>query len=229
MSDASDPRIEAGMRRQLALLRERVAGGAAPIGWKAGLNAPAPQEKLGLTRPLVGFLTDATLVPSGAEVPIAGWTAPALEPEIAMRLGDDVPGGASRDAVAAAVDALAPAIELVDLHRPADDVEEILGLNIFHRAVVLGAWDEGRAGAGLEGIVLDIDGRVEAADPTAVLGDLTEVVRGVADTLADAGETLGAGQFVICGSVVPAFAPSPGERVVCRFAGLGDVEVRIAG
>jgi 2-keto-4-pentenoate hydratase len=224
---SGDRRIDEGMRRQLELRRTRLDGGATPIGWKAGLNAPAPQEKLGLTRPLVGFLTDATLMPSGGEVSVAGWTKPTLEPEIAMRLGDDVPGGASRDAVAAAVDALAPAVELVDLDGPTDDVESVLAGNIFHRAVVLGAWDEGHAGADLAGIALDVEGRLQGADPTAVLGDLVEVVRGVADALADAGETLRAGQFVICGSVVAAFEVTAGERIACRFSRLGDVEVRL--
>ena len=65
---SDDPRIEAGMRRQLQLRRERTDAGARPIGWKAGLNAPEPKRKLGLTRPLVGFLTDATLVPSPSRV-----------------------------------------------------------------------------------------------------------------------------------------------------------------
>jgi 2-keto-4-pentenoate hydratase len=139
-----------------------------------------------------------------------------------------VPGGAGREDVAAAIDALAPAIELVDLSGPADDVEEMLATNIFHRAVVLGDWDEGRAGAGLEGITLDVEGHdVAGADPTAVLGDLVEVVRRVADALADAGETLRAGQFVICGSVVAAFRVQPGERVRCAFSALGDVEVEL--
>jgi 2-keto-4-pentenoate hydratase len=224
----TDPRIEAGMRRQAELRREQTAGGATLIGWKAGLNAPGPQEKLGLTRPLVGFLTDRTLVRSQATVSLAGWENPTLEPEIAMRLGRDVPGGGSRDDVAAAVDALAPAIELVDLSGPTDDVEEMLATNIFHRAVVLGDWDEARAGARLDGVALDVGGHdVAGADPTAVLGDLVDVVRGVADTLADAGETLRAGEVVICGSVVAAFRVAPGERVRCSFSGLGDVEVAL--
>jgi 2-keto-4-pentenoate hydratase len=225
---SGDARIDSGMRRQLELRRGRLDGGATPIGWKAGLNAPAPMEKLGLTRPLVGFLTDATLVPSGGEVSVAGWTKPTLEPEIAMRLGEDVPGGRSREAVAAAVDALAPAVELVDLDPPPEDVEAILAGNVFHRAVVLGAWDAGRAGASLDGIALDLEGRVEHADPTAVLGDLVQVVRGVADALADAGETLRAGQFVICGSVVPAFEVAPGERIVARFSALGEASVVVS-
>jgi 2-keto-4-pentenoate hydratase len=223
---AEDPRIAAGMRRQLELRRSWTEDGGAPIGWKAGFNAPGPMEKLGLERPLVGFLTDRTLVPSGGAVSIGDWESPTLEPEIAMRMGEDVPGGAARDAVAAAVDALAPAIELVDPEQT-DDVEAILAANIFHRAIVLGAWDTGRAGAALDGIALDVDGRVDAADPTAVLGDLVEVVRGVADALADAGETLRAGEFVICGAVVPAFKIEPGERVVCRFGALGDVAVQL--
>jgi 2-keto-4-pentenoate hydratase len=94
---------------------------------------------------------------------------------------------------------------------------------------VLGDWDEGRAGARLDGVALDVAGHdVQRADPTAVLGDLVEVVRGVADALAAAGETLRAGQVVICGSVVAAFRVEPGERVRCAFSGLGDVEVALS-
>ena len=46
--DLDQPTL-AGLRVQLERRRERLDGGAGPLGWKIGLNAPPVQEKLGLT------------------------------------------------------------------------------------------------------------------------------------------------------------------------------------
>ncbi|HEY0279205.1 MAG TPA: hypothetical protein VGC32_13140, partial [Solirubrobacterales bacterium] len=81
------PAVQAGMKRLLARRAELLAEGATPIGWKLAFGTSAAMEKLGTTGPLVGFLTDATLLADGAEVSVAGWTAPKLEPEIAIHLG----------------------------------------------------------------------------------------------------------------------------------------------
>ena len=52
-----DARVIRGMRAQLELRRKRLAAGDAPLGWKVGFAAPAMLERLGITGPLVGFLT----------------------------------------------------------------------------------------------------------------------------------------------------------------------------
>src|SRR5207247_3113489 len=75
------------------------------------------------------------------------------EPEIAVHMGKDLPGGTDRAATISAIAALGPAIELADLNPPPDDVEVTLAGNIFHRYVILGPPDRARAGAKLDGLV----------------------------------------------------------------------------
>jgi len=52
-----DARVARGMRAQLALRRQRLDAGDAPLGWKVGFAAPAMLKRLDITGPLVGFLT----------------------------------------------------------------------------------------------------------------------------------------------------------------------------
>ncbi len=127
---------ERGTAALLMRRREILAQGAQPIGWKVGFNIPEIQEKLGIDRPLAGFLTTEGLLEDGSEwddLPVV------VESEVAVELGDD---GRS-------IAALLPALELAD---PPDldlGVEQILAGNIFHRAVAFGPRVETREpGAG---------------------------------------------------------------------------------
>src|SRR5580698_5020390 len=129
---AADPTATAssvsrGMRAQLARRDAELDGGAAPVGWKIGFNTPAIQEHFGLTEAVVGYMVDKGVRPDGATVSLAGWAAPAVEVEVAVRVGAD--GG---------VAGLAPALELVDLDISFDDIEPVLAANICHRGVIFG-------------------------------------------------------------------------------------------
>lgn len=75
---------------------------------------------------MAGFLTSATLVADGWRTSLDGWTTPTFEPELAVRIDRDVAAEATVDAVRAAIGAVAPAIELVDLG-PIDDLAVVLG------------------------------------------------------------------------------------------------------
>ena len=228
---ALDPRVADGMRAQLASRAARLQAGERQLGWKVGFGSPAALERLGIDRPLVGFLTDAGLLAEGAEVPVGDWTAPMLEAEIAVRLGTDVPGNATWDSVHAAVDGLAAAIELADLHPPPADVRQILAGNVFHRHVLLGRFDTGRRDATGVTARLLRDGEEIAAtrDPAAATGDVVEVVRLTAEVLAGCGETLRAGEVVITGAVVPPVAVASGERYRAELPPLGALEVALSG
>lgn len=208
-----DPRLLAGMRRQLALRRERLAGGEVSLGWKLGFGTPEAMERLGTDAPLVGFLMAGAQVRSGASVSIGDWTMAVVEPEIAVILGQDLPSITDRDAVREAIAAVGPAIELADLSFPPHEVEEILAADIYQRHVILGGWDEARAGGDLDGLVarIDRDGSPLATtdDPQAATGDLIDNVMHVANLLVSLGETLRAGEVVITGSIV---APLRAER-----------------
>lgn len=202
-----DPRILRGMQAQLALRQARLDAGDRPIGWKVGYGSPAAMGRLGTSAPLVGFLHQGACLPSGATVSVGDWTHPVLEPEIAVHMGADLPGGSAIKVVQDAVGAIGPAIELADVQVPSQNPEEILAGNIHHRFVVLGKVEQTRPGhsvAGLLGRLLR-DGEELAAtdDPTALPGDLLQIVAYTADLLEQLGHRLRAGEVIITGSIVP--------------------------
>ena len=179
------------MLAQLAERRRRIEDGEAALGWKLGFGTEAAMGKLGIDAPLVGYLLEPARLESGATCDLTGWSNPTLEPEIAVHLGADLAGDASRDDAQAAVAGLGVAIELVDLDPDADDPEAILAADIFQRHVLLGPV---REGASLEGVTVavSVNGEQAAAadDATEVTGDPIELIRHVAAVLDAAGERL---------------------------------------
>jgi 2-keto-4-pentenoate hydratase len=210
-----DPRIARGMEKQLATRMARIAAGEKPLGWKVGLGAPPAMERLKIKAPLVGFMMQKSLVPNASTVSFAGWTKPVAEPEVAVHMGSDLPGGADRAVTAASIAALGPAIELADLNPPPDDVEVTLAGNIFHRHVILGPSDPARAGAKLDGLVGHVFRRgalvAKQENVEALIGEMIGIVQHVAGTLAAHGERLRAGDVIITGSIVPPPIIEPDE------------------
>jgi 2-keto-4-pentenoate hydratase len=210
----TDERIDRGMRAMLDLRARRLAEGDRPLGWKVGFGAPAALERLGTTAPLVGFLTDRTLVEPGATVSVDGWRSPVLEPELAIHVGDDL-----------GVGAVGAAIELADVDPSVADPEAILGGNIFHRAVVLGP-ERAPSAAGLR-VRVERNGEAEAAtdEPEALTGRLEVLVRLAAELLPRHGAELRPGDVVIAGSTVPALQVRPGDRFRYELSPLCSIEL----
>lgn len=227
-----DPRVARGMAAELGHWRRRLAAGEKPLGWKVGFGAAGAMEKLSIKAPLVGFLTDRALLPSGAVVSLSGWTKPAAEAEIAVHMGKDLPGGASRTATRQAIAGLGPAIEIADVDFPPDDVERILAGNIYQRHVILGSCDISRAGCVVKGLTCRIarSGSESATitDPQAMTGELVGIVRHVADLLAACGERLRVGHVIITGSITPPLWVAPGEELTFALDPVGSISVRFA-
>jgi 2-keto-4-pentenoate hydratase len=226
-----DPRVVRGMQRQLELRRARLAAGDKSLGWKVGFGAPAMLKQLDIAGPLIGFLTQSARVPSGGSVALKEWVKPVAEPEIAVHIGRDVPAGADHATAAAAIAGISPAIELVDVHTPPQDVEFILGENIYQRHVVLDGSGPARDGPSADGLTCRIVRHghefARTTDPQANTGQWVEIVRHVADVLAAFGETLRAGEIIITGSVVPPLALEPHEEgIAFEVDPIGGVSVR---
>lgn len=202
-----DPRIRRGLIRQLELRAQGLSNGQTPIGWKAGFGSAAAMEKFDLDGPVIGFLTDASLLPSGGQIDLAGWTRPVAEPELAVRLGHDLAQDATEESAREAIVSVGPAIELADVHPPPEDVEEVVAGNVYHRALMLGVPDLGRPGADLAGLtaLVRVNNRIvgETDQLEDLTGRVTAVVTRIARLLGSQGERLRAGEVIICGSVVP--------------------------
>ncbi len=208
--------LDDAYQRQLSHWRATLDSGAHRLGWKIGFNPPAVQEKLGLSAPVVGHLTSATLLGADGSHSLAGAQVPKAEPEIAIEIGPEK-----------TIAGLAPAIELVDIPAlPAgpDDVPEVLAANIFHRAVAVGSSTSADPGSW----TFSVDGRV-VADGDASGYPIADMVHVVADTLDAAGERLEAGDRIIAGALAPPPDVEAGQRLTLDLGPLGTIEVQLAG
>ena len=138
--------------------------------------------------------------------------APAVEVELAARVGDD--GG---------IAGLGPALELVDLDIDFDDIEPVLAGNVCHRHVVFGAEVTGADPMALAATVTK-DGAVVAGGRLSK--DPATTVAFVQGYLAAHGASLEPGQRIICGSVVPPVTVAPGDSLDVAFGPFGSLSVR---
>jgi 2-keto-4-pentenoate hydratase len=227
---ADDPRVRRGMQAQLEQRRRRLDAGERSLGWKVGFGSRAARAQLEIGAPLIGFLTDRSVVPAGASPSLTGWRRPMLEAEIGLSLDSDLPRGPDRHACLTAVGSIVPALELVDVDPSPDDVEQILAGNIFHRHVALGEPSSPVPIGSLRGVVRSPARGVEGvADPQELTGDLVGIIGHVADLLAEFGIDLAAGEIVICGAIVPPIAVNPGDTIRYRLEPLGEIEIELSG
>ena len=219
MREPARDRVVRGLRSQFESLESKRSGGDELVGWKVGLNAAPVQEQLGISRPVLGHLTTASLISPGAAHPVAGGVHVGVEPEVAIHLGA---GGA--------IEALGPAIEIVDLDPAITELEAILAGNVFHRGVVLGPPAAGlqpselatiTASVTKNGVLAERARFADAGEPPA------DAVALIAERLALVGEEPGAGQVIIAGSLTPIVFVEPGDRIEVDLGPLGAVALSL--
>ncbi len=224
-----DPRVVSGMRVQSQALAHAIAQGDTLRGWKLGLGAPAARQQFRLDAPLMGFLLAENFIPGGATVNLNGWTRPMLEAEIAVHLASTVSPDLSDRDLLACVAGIGPAIELLDIDAPGDDVAAIVAGNIFQRRVVAGPITPGWSDDGVRGFAtaIIIDGVVvqSASDPTKLTGGIIQNLRHAAAYLAAFDHKLRPGDVLIAGSITPAVPVRANQHVAVRIEGLGSLEV----
>jgi len=216
-------------------------GGLKLGGFKIGATGRRMLDYLGIDQPCAGFMAAAELHASGAALPFDGFRNMAVECELAVRLGHDLPPGPCTTAEARnAVGKLFAAIEIVENRYgtpPVGDVKTIgtptlIADQFYHAAAVLGApaadWRALDLIA-IKGRAL-IDGVERNAGHGAEL--LGDPMRGLAwlagDAVAAAFGGLRAGHVVMLGSVTPPVWPEGPCLVEMRFDGLAPVSVRFS-
>jgi 2-keto-4-pentenoate hydratase len=227
------PDAAAGRRLQDAVHERLSAAGLGPrVGWKIGCTTPVMQRFLGIPEPCEGGIFQAHVQPSPGRFAAAAHHRLGVECEIAVRIGRDLPPGRYDQAtVAAAVEAVLPAIEVVD-DRYTDfaalGAPTLLADDFFQAGCVLGApvadW-RGLDLAALSGRML-IDGvEVGSGHGRDVLGHPLAALAWLATTLGTRGRGLMAGETVLLGSLVQTQWIGPGAHVAIEIEALGRVEM----
>ncbi|WGI21144.1 2-oxo-hept-4-ene-1,7-dioate hydratase [Amylibacter sp. IMCC11727] len=222
---------------QDAFVAAKEAGGAVRKGWKIGLTSRAMQMALGIDIPDSGILFADMFFDHDGHVPKGRFIEPRIEAEIAFILGEDLAGAdVTREAVLAATDWVAPAIEILDTRIKRVDpdsgaprkVFDTIADNAANAGIVLGDKKHSPDAFDLRwvGAVVARDGTVEETGLGAgVLNDPTMGIVWLVQRLAQYGQGLSAGDVVLSGSFIrPIEAPS-GSVFAADYGAFGRVDV----
>jgi 2-keto-4-pentenoate hydratase len=223
--------LDEAYRIQLALIDRRVAAGERQIGWKVGLTAKPIQQQFGFHEPVFACILETQ--PSGHVFGATELINPGFETELCVRLGRGLDGDVSLSQVRAAIDVVHPAFEIIETRGDlAKQIALALADNGQQRSVVLGAPVRLAPTMELDKVEVRVQlngDEVATGLGAAVLGNPLNSVQWLAETLRRHGRQLRANDIVMTGSFVRQFPLQAGDVAVAEFAGIGGVEVRIAG
>lgn len=209
---------------QRALTERRQVRGERVIGAKMGFTSRAKMLQMGVEAMIWGRLTDAMLVDDGGEVDLAAYIHPRVEPELAFLIGKRLSGRVSMLEAQAAVEAVAPAMEIIDSRYQAFrfSLPDVVADNTSAAGLVVGAWR--RAGVDFSnlGMVMSIDGRVvQVGSSAAILGHPLRALVAAAALAGASGEALEPGDILLAGAATAAEQLAPGQHIMVEAGGLG--------
>lgn len=220
-----------GMAKQLQRFHNSLTDGMPRCGWKLGINVPEVRQKLAIPHPAVGWLDGRRLFFTGSEIPFQPESKVYAEPEVAIRIAAPVPAGSSPQDARDLIDAVHPALELVDYSKPGATFDEVLEFCMFHDATVLGPPSSLKTASelGRDWPILRVAGGTDHSPRgDLVPEDFGELIAFVASYLGAFGQSLLSGEIVLSGSYIPrAAAISPGEEVIGEFGPVGRVSVKL--
>lgn len=207
--------------------------GPASNAWKVGSTSPESQAKLGTNEPGSARVPARFNFISGAPVPVFAAHDLWIEGEFALRLGQDLPprGTAySREEVEAAIDGVAPALEVVG-SRLAEGIAKggrfrVTADGGANVSLITGAVVSDWRRFDLPGheLRLSINGETVAVGKgERALGDPVNVMLWLANHLRGS-EGLKAGEIVSTGTCTGLIRVAPADRLSADFGDIGIVE-----
>lgn len=221
-----------GYAVQLELRKRFLAAGHRQVGWKAGLTSKAKMIQMGVNVPSIGFLTDRMSRPESSAISTSDLVHPRVECEVAFVMKKTLQGpGCNAADVLAATDYVLPAVEIIDSRFSGFkfDLPSVVADNGSSARFVGGG--RARYAEDLDlrtlGVVMEKNGEIVTMGASAaVLGHPAEAIAMLVNILAELGENLPAGSFVMSGGITEAVAVKPGDSIVARFQELGSVSMR---
>jgi 2-oxo-3-hexenedioate decarboxylase len=202
------------------------------VGMKMGLTSQAKMKQMGVSDPCYGYLADYFSFGDGACIKIDELIHPKVEAEIAFVLKSDLSGpGCHIGDVLAATDFVMPAVEIID-SRYKDfkfDLKSVIADNSSSSRYVTGGRMRDVKDLDLKtlGVVMEINGEVvEVGAGAAVLGHPATAIAMLANMLAERGEKLKAGEYILSGAITAAVSVKKGDNVTVKFQDLGTLSFK---
>lgn len=224
--------LEQAYAIQKLSIGRRLARGETLVGIKMGFTSRAKMVQMGVSDMIWGRLTSSMLVEDGGSIRLADYVHPRVEPEVAFLIGKPLAGRVTAPQALAAVEAVAPALEIID-SRYQDfrfSLTDVVADNSSSSGFVVGPWREAATDLDNLGMVMAFDGRPQAFGSTAaILGHPLRSLVAAARVVAEAGEALRPGDIVLAGGATAASALVPGIHVSLEVEALGRCGFHVAG
>ncbi len=228
--------LDQGYAIQDALL---LATGEALGGHKIAATSVAGQQHIGITHPITGGLLSSQIRSPGAQVSLSGNQMCAAEAEFVFEFKARVSPRStqySRVEVLQAVGALRLGIEIPDSRLSGfagAGAPQLVADNACAHVFVLGqavasGWRQNDLAA--QRVALCVDGDEVAVGCGAhALGDPRDALVWFVNHLSSRGKAIEPGEFVTTGVCAGPVTVKPGQSVIARFDGYGEVNLRLTG
>jgi 2-oxo-3-hexenedioate decarboxylase len=215
---------------QARSIDRRSGRGERLVGVKMGLTSRAKMAQVNVHEVIWGRLTSGMRLEEGGALSRARYVHPRVEPEIAYLLKAPLSGEVSAAEALRAVEAVAPAMEIID-SRYRDfkfALPDVVADNSSSSGFVVGPWTRPDHDCSNLGIVMEINGRVvEIGSSAAILGN---PVRSLVAAARLAGPALGGlqpGWIVLAGGATAARPLAVGQHVRTTIQDIGSVSIRV--
>lgn len=231
-SHTTEMTVEEAYLVQAMALERRYSRGERQVGIKMGLTSRAKMLQVGVDELVWGRLTNAMLIEDGGEIDLTKFVHARAEPEIAFLMKRPLSGPVSPAQAIAAVEAIAPAIEIIDSRYEnfKFSLSDVVADNSSSSGFVVGPWCRPDTDISNLGVVFELDGRA------AQIGSSAAILGHPARALAAASRMLGAnmmnieeGWIVMAGAATAAESLRPGVHVRNTVEHLGSVSFSVKG
>ncbi len=215
--------LEDAYHIQRASIARREARGEKIVGVKMGFTSRAKMEQMGVHDMIWGRLTDAMIVEDGGEIDRKNFVHPRVEPEIAFLLKAPLKGKISLAQASAAIEAAAPALEIIDsrYRNFKFSLTDVVADNSSSSGFVVGPWRKPDFDLSNLGMIMSVNGRTqECGSSAAILGNPLRSLAAAARLAGDEVD-LGAGSIIMAGGATAAVALQPGDIVSLEVEKLG--------
>ena len=223
--------LEQAYEIQAMSMRRRYARGERRIGIKMGFTSRAKMAQMGVHDMIWGRLTDRMLIDAGTEISSTCYVHPRVEPEVVFLLNKPLSGRIDPMTAMAAVEAVAPALEIID-SRYRDfkfSLTDVVADNSSSSGVVIGPWADPSIDLGNLGMLMEFNGAARQIGTTAaILGHPIFSLVAAARLVGERGDRLEPGDLVMAGGATAAETLVAGDFVELSVERLGSVSFKVA-
>jgi 2-keto-4-pentenoate hydratase len=216
------------------LLVHRLTQNLGPlVGYKIGCTNQSAREMLGVDSPFSGRVLARELHSSPAVLRSDELHMIGIEPEIAIRVAADMPGGRpwTADRVADVSDSIMPSVEIVESRFstwPRMGILAAIADNGVHRKLILGESVTNWTQESIEktNVSLTVNGKmVREGSARNVDGGPFSVLAWLANHLNQQGNQLQSGDVITTGVMTDIFDADVGQKLVADYGPLGTIEI----